>query len=418
MEKSACKPEPRNNRTIVIPIEQDDYSAVVENPAEFRRALDGFIESSPELFPSNILSGYTMKDTYNSKKLSVKIRRIEISGVSYTVRPCFVMPYMAGKADDVEKAIFLRKFSVPFWALAHVFGKNQMYWYRLEASLGRNSIVGTTVKNPELLPENIAADEKHTSLCGEKAYIATTVANECILGVSVKKDAGENSLTDAYGVFKEESQALDPGYSPQTVNTDGWKATQNAWKNLFPSIVIISCFLHFFIKIRDCCKNKCKDVYDTVVDKVWNCYHAENKASFSQRARRLYEWALNNAVSSAILQPIKKFRDKLSKYSGAYDHPGAHRTSNMLDRLMRTMDRHLFATCYFHGSLYSAELNLRGWACIQNFAPSNPWTVKQYAGLKSPAERLNGFCYHENWLKNLLISSSLAGENLSPQNPL
>ncbi len=57
MEKSACKPEPRNNRTIVIPIEQDDYSAVIENPAEFRKILDGFIESIPELFPLNILSG-------------------------------------------------------------------------------------------------------------------------------------------------------------------------------------------------------------------------------------------------------------------------------------------------------------------------------------------------------------------------
>jgi len=34
---------------------------------------------------------------------------------------------------------------------------------------------------------------------------------------------------------------------------------------------------------------------------------------------------------------------------------------------------------------------------------------KKYDGLQSPAERLNGFSYHENWLRNLLISASSGG---------
>jgi len=49
----------------------------------------------------------------------------------------------------------------------------------------------------------------------------------------------------------------------------------------------------------------------------------------------------------------------------------------MLDRLMQRMDRHLFSTQYFHGSLSSAELSIRGWALILNFAPSNPTTIKK-----------------------------------------
>ena len=55
---------------------------------------------------------------------------------------------MTGLTDDIENALFMRKFDVPFWALSHVFGKDPMYWYRIEQSLGRNSIVGTTVGNP------------------------------------------------------------------------------------------------------------------------------------------------------------------------------------------------------------------------------------------------------------------------------
>ncbi|MCP4104008.1 MAG: hypothetical protein GY749_00485 [Desulfobacteraceae bacterium] len=91
----------------------------------------------------------------------------------------------------------------------------------------------------------------------------------------------------------------------------------------------------------------------------------------------------------------------------------------MPDRLMRKMDRHLFNTQYFHGSLFSAELGIRGWALIQNFAPSNPITQKKYNdGFQSPAERLNKFRYNDNWLQNLLISASLGGYRKPPPNPL
>jgi hypothetical protein len=59
------------------------------------------------------------------------------------------MPYMTGRTQDVDHALFLRRFHVPCWAIAHVFGHDAMSWYRLEQGLGRCSLVGTTVKNPE-----------------------------------------------------------------------------------------------------------------------------------------------------------------------------------------------------------------------------------------------------------------------------
>ena len=126
------------------------------------------------------------------------------------------MPYMTGYTDDVENALFLRRFGVPYWALTHVFGHDDMYWQRLEERLGRNSIVGTTIKDPDKLLEDLLADEKHTRLNGEKAYIATTVGADCVLGASVVLQADEKSLKEAYGHFKTEDQNPSADYKPKT----------------------------------------------------------------------------------------------------------------------------------------------------------------------------------------------------------
>jgi hypothetical protein len=64
------------------------------------------------------------------------------------------------------------------------------------------------------------------------------------------------------------------------------------------------------------------------------------------------------------------------------------------------------------------HLSIRGWALIQNFAPSNPRTVKMHNDYQSPAGRLNSFQYHENWLQNLLISASLGGYKKPPPKTL
>lgn len=136
-----------------------------------------------------------------------------------------------------------------------------MYWYRLSVSLGNNSIVGTTVKSIELLPENVLADKEHITIKGEKGYIATTVAQECLLGAEVSKGCGDEDLKEAYGVFKEEAQDIKPDYSPMTVNTDGWSATKNAWEYLFPTIMIIQCFLHAYLKIRDRALKKMQGIF-------------------------------------------------------------------------------------------------------------------------------------------------------------
>jgi hypothetical protein len=364
------------NKTICLPFNEKEYLFLVSDAQKYRKYLNRMIEAFPELFPPEIEQGYQMKDKYNSRKLYLTMRRIRIGKESYTIRPSFVMPYMTGETADVEKVLFLRKFGVPFWALTHVFGHDDMHWYRMERSLGRNSIVGTTINDPEKLPEHLCADEKHNWLQGKRVYLPTTVGNDCILGVDIAKEATADALHPAYGRFKQEAQQLQPDYSPKTVNMDGWEATRNAWKALFPRISIIFCILHIFIAIRDRAKKKFKDIFTTVADKFWDAYKAECRRSFSQRLRRLHEWAMRCNLPTVIVEKLAKLQRNLSSYAQAYCFPGSHRTSNMLERIMRLMDRHLFFMQYFHRSLDSAKLSIRAWALIYNFAPWNPCTSR------------------------------------------
>jgi hypothetical protein len=127
------------------------------------------------------------------------------------------------------------------------------------------------------------ADEKHTRILGNKAYVACTVAEECVLGASISLTASEKGLTEAYRDFKEEACELEPDYQPKTVNILGyakdWFATQAAWQALFPGVVVILCFLHAFLKIRDCAK-RLTSVFPEIAQKVWDAYQQSSQDAF------------------------------------------------------------------------------------------------------------------------------------------
>jgi hypothetical protein len=289
-----------------------------------------------------------------------------------------------------------------------------MYWHRLECSLGRSSLVGTTVKAADRLPRHLVADEKHTTRAGEKVYLAATAGSGCCLGMALAESAGNDDLESAYGVFRDEAIGLDPGYRPETVNTDGWPATQAAWRALFKAVTIILCFLHAFLKIRDRAKHL-GETFDALREQVWGAYHAVDARSFSQRLRRLREWAVAHVDKEVVREKVLALCAKRQAFLVAYAHPGCRRTSNPVDRLLRRLDHHLYCGQHLHGSAEAAERGLRGWALIHNFAPSCPSTVRRTPDLRSPAERLNGKRYHEEWLQNLLASASLGGYRKVPR---
>jgi hypothetical protein len=407
MAKGDATRSSRGHRTIVLPVSEDAYAQAISDPVQFRGLLDDCFQTTPELFPTSFARGYELKDDRMSVKQRVPIRRILLrDGIAYSVRPSFLMPYMTARTAEVEGPLFLRKFGVPYWALAYVFGGDAMYWFRLECGLGRFSLVGTTVRQAEM-PAHLLADEHHQSLDGQKVYIATTVGAGCCLGAEPAVAAGTEDLKVAYAVFKEEALDVALNYAPTTVSTDGWKGTQAAWKALFQRVVILLCFLHGWLKIRDRAKHL-KDQFTEVSRRVWEAYHALDRRGFRQRLRRLREWA-GKHLSGVVLENVLDLCRKGPRFAVAYRHPGGHRTSNMLDRQMRGMNRYFDHGQHLHGSLGACRLHCRAWALLWNFAPWHPATTRDNHGWRCPAERLNQHRYHESWLQNLLVAASLAG---------
>jgi hypothetical protein len=406
----------RGHRTICLPIAEEAYLQAVHDPVAFRRWIDDCFRETPELFPANFARGYELKDGRRSVKQGLPIRRILLRDkTAYSVRPSFLMPYMTARVADVEGPLFLRKFGVPFWALARVFGRDPMYWYRLVCGLGRFSVVGTTVRQAEV-PVHLLADEHHQPLDGEKVYVATTVADGCCLGAEPAKTAGTDDLKAAYEVFKNEARDIAPKYAPKTVSTDGWKPTQAAWKALFKGVIILQCFLHAWLKIRDRAKHL-KELFADVSRRVWEAYHAPDRRSFGQRLRRLRQWATEH-LTGIVREKVLNLCSKRKLWSKAYLHPDGHRTSNMLDRLMRGMNRYFDQGQHLHGSWEACRWHCRAWALLANFTPWHPATTRQNEDWRCPAERLNRHRYHDCWLQNLLISASLGGYRCPlPQKP-
>jgi len=412
----------RGDKIIRLPITELEYTQFKDCKETAKEKIDALYCFYPELFPRCFSEGYTFNGyTPPSVKQGLCYRRIKLKRDGwevFTIMPAFVMPYQTARVKDVENALFLLHLNTPLWAITHIYGRNDMFWYRLHLAFGRFSIVGTTIKSPEDLPEDLLADEKHTKLMKVKHFIAMVVANECILGAELTDSASEAALTDAYSVYAEEARSIAPAYAPKTINTDGWAATQNAWKKCFPNIVVILCFLHAFIKIRDRATKVLSESFNTASDMVWEIYRAESKASFSQRIRRLKEWAEIHVPTSPMKQHILDLCKKRDRFTVAYNHNNAHRTSNMIDRLMRTFDRACFNSMYFHGTIRSGNQRVRAWALLWNFCPSCPATVKKHGGKMCPAERLNGKRYDDSWLTNLLVSASMNGTSGHQQNPL
>lgn len=227
------------------------------------------------------------------------------------LRPAFVMPYRTCDIASAEKILFLQKWA-PVWALAHAFEKDVMIIHRLSLQMGRYSFVGTMGK---------------------------------------------------------EAHQLQADYQPKTGNPDGWQATMNAWRTLFPSICLLQCFWHAIRSLRNVAIKATKALYDRMVERVWEAYRATNKRSFSQRLRRVREWG-EGLHDSPLKTKLLKLYQKKAGFLPAYDFPGCLRTNNVVDRLMRGMDKYLFAHQGFHGTLVSAEYGIRSYAVLTNFRPS------------------------------------------------
>lgn len=143
------------DKTICLPIaEGQDYEVLVNDTQAFRAYLSQLIVEYPELFPQEISEAYCFHGFVESQRMALTTRRIRLksNGQAYQLRPDTVMPYMTATTEEVEKGLYLRRYGVPYEAIASVMGHSAMFWYRATQSLGRSSIVGSTLKDPSAFP--------------------------------------------------------------------------------------------------------------------------------------------------------------------------------------------------------------------------------------------------------------------------
>lgn len=396
----------RGHRQIVLPMSQEQFDDCWHDADKMRKLMNRLQAENPELFPACLREGYAFhgfaRPSQKCDGICLRKIRSRDGTHAYHLRPSFVMSYMTGTTDELEYPLLLASFGVPNWVLTIGFGQSDMYWHRLVERIGRNSLVGTTVGDPKRLPEHLAADEHHMDWNGVKGYVATTAAGDCILGIGLTKTADTEHLTAAYGLFAAEACEVDPTYAPKTVSTDGWAATQNAFKACFAGIVTILCFLHGFLKIRDRCRNR--DLHQ----QVWEVYWADTGTEFRSRMVAFRAWFESQTWTKSVREMAEKLWNRTEEYARAYDHPGCRRTSNAVDRPMNRLCRLMYAGRGVHGHQASSERRLRGWALLLNFRPfaKRSGTVRNE---QSRAHRLSGKRYSDNWLENLQISASLMG---------
>jgi hypothetical protein len=112
-------------KRITLPITLERYRKIVEDCRAYRAWVDEIVVKYPESFPKSIGAGYSFHDERTSGKLNdvrlrqicLKTRALEGKKRVFTLAPSGVLPYFVGCTDDVEKALFLRRFDVPYWGL-------------------------------------------------------------------------------------------------------------------------------------------------------------------------------------------------------------------------------------------------------------------------------------------------------------
>jgi hypothetical protein len=407
----------RGNRIIRLPITESSYLDLISDRKTFMNKLSIYGKLYPELFPKDWNSiDYGFHDYRTSKKLDLKhgiIRHKKDRSILYDIQPNYTMPYMSGLVKDVSFGLLLILFGVPFWLVAYGLGRDAMYWYRLFNHLGRFDLLGTTLLDPTKMPKDLVVDEKISYWAQQEVYACMTVGGNCILGMGLSQEESESALSRVYGKFKKAAQRLIPDYQPISINSDGWAATKKTLKGLFTQATMVLCFLHSVIKIRQVAQKEPKK--QELFDKIWTIYHATDANGFDTAVLDLDNWAKENVIKDSVKERIAKISKRKEDFKTFFDAPTAKRTTNMVDRLMKPVDRFLFMKQYFHGDFKSAELMLNALAICINFAPFAPRTKYNHKGnfFLSRSHALNNKIFDENWLGNLLAAASCNGLRVS-----
>ncbi len=106
----------RGDKSICLPVtSEEEYQNIIADNRTFRQYICETWANYPEIFPAELEKGFSFHDWVFSLKQQLSMRRIKLTENSevYQLRPDFVMPYMVGKTDEIDKPMYFRQFGVP-----------------------------------------------------------------------------------------------------------------------------------------------------------------------------------------------------------------------------------------------------------------------------------------------------------------
>ena len=107
----------RGDKSICLPVDSEEqYQQLIADNHDFRAYLLQLYTKYPEIFPRGMEEGFSFHDWVVSSKQELSMRRIKlkVNQEVYQLRPDFIMPYMVGKTDELDKPMYLRQEACTF----------------------------------------------------------------------------------------------------------------------------------------------------------------------------------------------------------------------------------------------------------------------------------------------------------------
>ena len=179
---------------------RETYQQIWGDAPAVRAVVHAAAHRHPARFPPKRAQGSRLTGRLRESATlpGLRVRQLRLqSGEESTVRPSFVMPSRAGCAEAVAYPLRRLASGVPPWLVAAYCGHDAPSWERQVERRGRKSRVGTTVRDPEPLPQHRTADAHPTAWGGAKASIPITTGEGGVLGIAVTESADDEPRTDA-----------------------------------------------------------------------------------------------------------------------------------------------------------------------------------------------------------------------------
>jgi hypothetical protein len=350
----------------------------------------------------------------------------------FTVLPSFLMRYRRQDTDSLGKLMEMnlgmglsQRETATIYAWNHSSDPWRPGWiWSLVQWLGHLIPVSLLLIRLGLLPpQHLLSDEKFATLEGKEIYLFLVSQEELIWYGEWIESTSEYSFNAAISRFLdtmddaiEQQNLLNPDelYKPDSVTTDGWKPSQNAWETEVPDINIVECQLHGRKRLSATLDEYDKAHPETSLDKrkqirtdFEQIFAASSLAAFSQRVRRAQEVYAEEPI---LLKRLQILKDKRYFFTNHLKFEQAPAFSAPLDRSMRFLDEKLQSFGQFRSS-DSIDPMLNAWAIVNNLRSFLPGAKK--AG-QSLAEFFGVALHGIPWMEALNLCSVASLVQLLP----